>query len=133
MSKLRGKIQKFLWAGDKKELKAKGIVFHISHGRMGCKVLGGGIKLRFECPHRNRNKASDPKRSHGKLEMGTETPNERWKPWSISTLRKRRSNWIHHLAWEKCKMFVCFLVLNRLNKYSHVPLMRLEPKFILPK
>lgn len=41
---------------------------------------------------------------------------------------------IHNLAWEKCKMFVSFTVLSGLKKnVSLIPLVRLEPKFILPK
>lgn len=43
------------------------------------------------------------------------------------------TKWTHYLVWEKCKMFVSFLVLSGSENVSHIPLMGLEPKFILPK
>ena len=48
--------------------------------------------------------------------------------------QEKGTEWIHNLAWEKCKMFVSFTVLSGLKKnVSLIPLVRLEPKFILPK
>lgn len=49
--------------------------------------------------------------------------------------QEKGTEWIHNLAWEKYKMFVFFTVLSGLKKKKSfpIPLVRLEPKFILPK